>query len=691
MINKRISKPELLLPAGDGEAVRAAVQNGADAVYLGGKQFSARQNAKNFSEDGLREAVSYCHARGVKVYQTLNTLVFDTQLDEVAQAVRQGCSCGIDAFIVQDWGVFALIRSLCPQMRLHASTQMTVHTPRGAALLREMGASRVVLARELSLEEIRAITEQVDVETEVFVHGALCMSVSGQCYLSGMIGGRSGNRGCCAGSCRLPFSPDRTERYALSLKDNCLTGHLQELAQAGVTSLKIEGRMKRPEYVAAAARAYAEEQEGKPADMQTLRAVFSRSGFTDAYFTGNIGPDMFGIRQKEDVTAATAKLLKGLENTYQKEKGRIPLDMQLHIRAGEPVRLYANDPDGHRVEAIGAEPEPAVNRPLRRKELSERLGKLGGTIFLPGKVEIWMEEGLSLPVSVINELRRAVCTEILASRSEIRPVPCNGSLPALPEPQKADRPLAYAARYARYAQVDETLLPQWEWFSLPLDEAEAHAGSLSAWKDKLLLEPGRALFGGEGEVFESLARLKKLGFWRIFCNNIAHLQMARALSMEAVGGPFLNVTNSLSAAELARLGIGAQTLSFEMNLSDAQAIRAPIPLGLLIYGYLPLMLLRSCPLRGLGACRDCGGSGWLTDRKGKRFRVSCGGNRRYAELYNADLLWMAERQKELAGLSFGIFYFTSESREECARVLEQYRRGEAATRPFTRGLYYRNI
>ena len=300
------NRPELLLPAGEMASVIAAVQNGADAVYLGGVRFSARQNAKNFDEAALEEAVSYCHARGVKVYQTLNTLIFDGQMPLVRESIRLACRLGIDALIVQDWGVLALARETAPELLLHASTQMTVHTPAGAQMLKEMGASRVVLARELSEQEIREIVRQVEIETEVFVHGALCMSVSGQCYLSGMIGGRSGNRGNCAGTCRLPFSADGKPGHALSLKDLCLAGQVERLAEIGVTSLKVEGRMKRPEYVAAAAAAYSNAAEGEAPDLDTLQAVFSRSGFTNGYFTVQRGREMFGFRQKEDVLAATA-------------------------------------------------------------------------------------------------------------------------------------------------------------------------------------------------------------------------------------------------------------------------------------------------------------------------------------------------------------------------------------------------
>ena len=301
------------------------------------------------------------------MYQTLNTLIFDRQFPALEQAVRLGCALGIDAFIVQDWGLISLLRERCPGMRLHASTQMTVHTLRGARLLKELGAERVVLARELSLEEIREIAGNAGIETEVFVHGALCMSVSGQCYLSGMIGGRSGNRGSCAGACRLPWRagagrPDPAGDYALSLKDLCLAEQIPALREAGVASLKVEGRMKRPEYVAAAARAYRAALDGEPPELEPLRAVFSRSGFTGGYLSGRRDREMFGFRQKEDVTAATPKVLKALEHAYQAERGRVPLSLRLEARAGQPLRLTGSD-GARAVQAEGLPPEPAESRP----------------------------------------------------------------------------------------------------------------------------------------------------------------------------------------------------------------------------------------------------------------------------------------------------------------------------------------
>ncbi|MEG2813639.1 MAG: peptidase U32 family protein [Oscillospiraceae bacterium] len=309
---------EILAPVGDYESVKAAVLNGADAIYLGATDFSARKNANNFSKDELIQAVSYCHARNVKVHLAVNTVIFDFEIPLLKDVIKAATTANVDAIIIQDLGVIDIVKALAPSMQIHASTQMAVHTVAGAKLLASMGINRVVLARELSLNEIKEIIDSVKIETEIFVHGALCMSVSGQCYISGMIGGRSGNRGNCAGTCRLeskiidanmPATPQKnTDEHALSLKDNCLIGDIDKLIEIGVTSLKIEGRMKRPEYVASAVKTIKQacSHEDYLDEMENLESIFSRSGFTNGYLDGKM-TDMFGYRRYEDVISATNK------------------------------------------------------------------------------------------------------------------------------------------------------------------------------------------------------------------------------------------------------------------------------------------------------------------------------------------------------------------------------------------------
>lgn len=294
---------ELLAPAGSFLHVKAAVANGADAVYFGAGDFNARQSATNFSSEEIALAVQYCHQRGVKVYGTLNTLVTDREMAKALKVAEDFYLAGADALILQDEGLASLVKKAMPQIKLHASTQMTVHTLEDTVRLKEKGFSRVVLARELPLEDIEFIAKNAPLETEIFVHGALCMCVSGQCYMSAVIGQRSGNRGKCAQPCRLPYFIDGKQGYALSLKDLFLGDEMERIKNAGVTSLKIEGRMKRPEYVALAVKAYKNAINGEKIsqnEKEVLSSIFSRSGFTDGYFTNKTGKNMFGIRSGED-------------------------------------------------------------------------------------------------------------------------------------------------------------------------------------------------------------------------------------------------------------------------------------------------------------------------------------------------------------------------------------------------------
>ncbi len=689
-MQNKVIKPELLLPCGGMESVIAAVQNGADAIYLGGKLFSARQNAENFDETALAEAVRYCKIRGVKVYQTLNTLLFDDQLATAAEAIALACRVGVDAIIVQDWGIVKLIREIAPDMPIHGSTQMTVHSPEGAKLMKEAGLSRVVLAREMSLDEIREINETVDIETEVFIHGALCMSVSGQCYVSGMLGTRSGNRGACAGTCRLPFSfKGKKEEYALSLKDLCAKQQLKALAEIGVSSLKIEGRMKRPEYVAAAAAAYRKELDEQAGDFDTLRAVFSRSGFTDAYLTGERGRSLFGTRQKEDVVSATEKLFKSLRNTYKDENGRIPLDMHLTIRSNEAVTLSASD-GVYSASCSGEIPEVAQNRPTTEESAVRVLAKLGGTIFTAGRITTEIEDGLIVPVSALNALRRQICDEITEKRGEFAVPSCGERLP-LPtdHAQFVGKPALYA-RFASFDQLSEEALMLCDRFSLPLHEVLRHTDELLAHKKRMMIELPRLLFGREARVKEQLASLREIGFSAAVCENIAHIGIAKPLGMELIGGAYLNCSNSFNAAWLKEQGLSALTLSFEMSARDISRIRTDIPRGMIACGTLPLMLYRSCPGKNEGGCKTCKGDKMLTDRYGKRFPLFCMKPDGSA-LLNSTMLWTADKQRDFSGVAFTTCYFTKESASRCAALLGMQLANAKYDGEFTRGLYYRSV
>ena len=423
--------PEVLAPVGSPECLTAAVRCGAAAVYLGVEGFNARRSAHNFTTESLREAVAYCRARRVKVYLTLNTLIREEELDAAVDTAIRAAECGVDALILQDVGLARRLSAVMPGMPLHASTQLSCHTPEGVKFLRDAGFTRVVLAREMSREEIAACVD-LGVELEVFVNGALCMSVSGQCYFSAMLGGRSGNRGACAQPCRLPFEPtgDRPrpcppDKAALSLKDNCLIDYVNEMAALGITSLKIEGRMKRPEYVAAATAVYAGAVRGEipsPAELERLRSVFSRSGFTDGYYTHQLGGEMFGVRRHEDVTAA-APVLKELARLYDKEVPLVPVTMAFTLTRQESKLTLRDGENEIVVKGVGG--EVAQNRPLDKGRVEEQLRKTGGTPYYVTDVNVTLDEGLTLPMSVLNALRRESIAKLDDKRSAFTPRKCD--------------------------------------------------------------------------------------------------------------------------------------------------------------------------------------------------------------------------------------------------------------------------
>ena len=688
--------PEILAPAGSPEALRAAVRCGADAVYLGASAFNARQGAHNFDTAALREAVSYCHARGVAVHLTLNTLVRQDELHAALKVAEEACVLGVDALIVQDVGLARRIRAAAPGMALHASTQLSCHTPSGVRFLRDSGFSRVVLAREMSRDEIAACAGQ-GCELEVFVHGALCMCVSGQCYLSAMLGGRSGNRGLCAQPCRLPFAPADSGRRAregeaaLSLRDLSLQAYGADLAALGVDSLKIEGRLKRPEYVAAAVSVYRAAVRGEapaPGLSEDLQAVFSRSGFTDGYYADQRGGGMFGTRRREDVQAA-APVLSRLERLYDKETGRVPVTLTFAMTADEAT-LTAADGEGRTVTVAGDPPQPAVNHPLDAERAAAQLGKTGGTPFRAA-VHCRMDEGLSLPLSQLNAMRRQALGQLLEERGRPRPVPFNRE--AVPErrPALADKParplliarLARPDQLAGAGEADRVFLP----LSAPEDLLRRHAED-----GRLGVEIPRGLFGAEEAARRALARAAQAGARYALCGNVGAIDLAREAGLLPVGGFGLNITNGEALAFFADRGLAAATLSMELTFRQtAFAADRPLPAGLLVYGRQPLMLTRNCPRRSAG--QHCEGAPnaacGLTDRRGVTFPLACAGG--CAELLNSVPLYWADRLEEVPRLDFWLLHFSTESPEEVENLTRTYHRGGAVMDGITRGLYKRGV
>ena len=676
---------EVLAPAGGWEQLVAAARCGADAVYLGAGGFNARQNAENFGEGRLSEAVSYCHVRGLKVHVAVNTLVMDAELPRLDDTVDEIARAGADAVIIQDLGVAVRFHERVPYLQRHVSTQMTVHNLDGAKMAADLGFSRVVLARELTLKEIEHITARCDIETEVFIHGALCMCASGQCYLSSMLGGRSGNRGYCAQPCRLDFN-NGERGHALSLKDMSHVKYARDLAEAGVTSFKIEGRMKRPEYVAAAVTAVRAALRGEPVDEETLRAVFSRSGFTDGYITGKRDITMFGYREKEDVTAAQG-VLGRLAGLYRSERQSVPVNMSFKMTP-DKTELTVNC-EGESVTVTGDKPQSAVNRPTDAETARKSLEKTGGTPYFVKSFDAEVEPGLMAPAAALNALRREALEELTRRRG--RPVPL----------KLLDPPISGISQYSTdggkiteiWGRFDSIQQVPGEMsinrVILPIKEAEKSSNFVEKYGDMLIIELPALDFDGDGANLEfRLAALRDRGARAVICDNLYGVELGRRLNMSVYGGAGLNVMNTGALLELERSGLAAATVSFELGMSRIAALGGSIPRGIVAYGRLPLMRFRACPVRGKGGCGGCDSRRELTDRRGVKFPVICS-ERRYGTLLNSVPLHIAE--KRLPKLDFLTLSFTTESPEEVKTVIEQYKNGVPSAAPRTGGLYYRQI
>ena len=693
-MEKQAHRVELLAPAGSREALEAAVRCGADAVYLGAGPFHARQNAKNFALDELDEICAFCHARGVAVHLTMNTLLQQDELEKAGQIVSLACKAGVDAVIVQDLGLARLIHRCAPDLKLHASTQCSVHTPEGIRQMASLGFHRVILAREMTgaeLKEACHAAREVGVEVEAFVHGAQCMSVSGQCRMSAMLGGRSANRGQCAQPCRLPFKTPGGTGFDLSLQDLSLLTHVGELAEMGIHSLKIEGRMKRPEYVAAAVHAYRSALDGvlpDEAEQDRLKTVFSRGGLTSGYYEGIRGVAMFGRRTGEDSKAAK-ETYAPLHELYRLERQSVAVSLTL-TEAGETLCLEARDGEGHfgRAESSLIEEDVPAVEPSR---LQSQLQKSGGTPFLIQSISLPATQ-VRVRLSVINDLRRRALQALYEDRAAPRPIPFDGALwtvESLPCASSSE-PIPLWVRFGKVDQIpkDLSFLEGVERIFLPAEWPEEVFARLLKAGLPVGMDLPRGLFGWESRLTARMEHLGSLGVDSVLAHNLASVWAARRLGLSVYGGDGLNLGNSAAVEAALSMGVTDGVIHPECTLSDAKAVGWG---GLVLYGRLPLMLTRNCPVANGGGCRkqggSCQGQGNLTDRKGIDFPVVC----RYgcSEVLNSRPIWMADRLREVNFASFGLLWFTVESGEEAQSVLEFYQKGGLPPREYTRGLYYR--
>ena len=675
-----MSKPEILAPAGGSEQLIAALRCGADAVYFGAKGFNARRNAENFEDKSLSETVALCHGRGVKAHITVNTLVTDSELPALERTAEEVAASGADAVIVQDLAVMRLFLRRYPTIEVHASTQCAVHNTDGVKFYEDLGVKRVVLARELSIKEIEKIRSETGVELEAFVHGALCMCLSGACYMSSLIGGRSGNRGLCAQPCRTDFKCEG-RHYALSLKDMSHVRHIRELSEAGVSSFKIEGRMKRPEYVAAAVTAVKAAASGEAYDEDALRAVFSRSGFTDGYATGKRDGTMFGHREKEDVVAS-AGVLKELSRLYEKETQTVPADMSLAVGAdGSALTISALS---RSVTVSGAEGIPAENRPTDREYAARSLSKLGGTRFYLNDLTVNNPLGLMLPPSAMNSMRRMGIEALDSALSEIVPHSAHDFS------YKFDKysPPECSELWVRSESAENKKLGA-DRLILPLSEIESHPDQISSLGERLTGELPAVLFPeNEDEERGRLRRLSEAGLTSVYAENAYGIRLGRELGLKIFGGAGLNVLNTPALEYYRELGLSAVTVSFELRMNRISALGGSLPRGYIAYGKLPMMRVRSCPARAARSCSKCDGHPHLTDKTGADFDILCH-KRRFQTILNSVPLHIGGKSQ--AKCDYKLLWFTTETQEERERIFGEIRDNRESKYPRTGGLYYREL
>ncbi len=677
---------EVLAPVGNNEMLIAAVRSGADAVYFGAKDFSARRNAENFGDFELKNVIKYCHIRGVKAYLTLNILIKDSEMADAVDLAKNAYNFGIDGVIVQDIGLARVLHKLLPDLPLHASTQMSIHTPAALPILKQMGFTQVVVAREMSLDDLKRFcveAQKYNITVEAFVHGALCMSVSGQCLMSAYLGSRSGNRGLCAGPCRLPFKVENGTGYDLSLKDLSHLDYVSELYNIGVRSFKIEGRMKRPEYVAAATKACktALITGNVPTDLaETLKNVFSRSGFTSGYLENKLGCDMFGIRTKDDVVSAD-KAFPLLHEIYRNELQSVAVEVGFKAKKGEEIKLSLCD-GGNTVSVVGPVPDLAQNKAADEESVLKNLNKFGGSPYFAEKLDITLEDGLFLPASVINDLRRQA-TEMLSEKRGR----CNRKKVDIIF--GSDKPAEYMPKplktYIRLESTDQ----------IPTDLSGVAAVIVPLEKDfpflagvKNIAEIPRGIIS-EKAIADRLNLYKQKGFDTALCGNLSAVSIAKSCGFNVMADTGLNIYNSNSLSAVADLGIGSAILSNEMLLTDAVAVNSPIEKGIISYGKIPLMLFKNCPIKNGKSCNHCDKNNTITDRMGIEFPIRC--RMGYSELLNSVPVWVLDKKQSMENLDFELLYFTNEDKQRVSEVVLAAKTEKQPDCKHTRGLFFRGV
>ena len=746
---------EVLAPAGSVESMKAAVAAGADAVYMGGSRFGARAYADNPDEDGMLRAIDYIHLHGRRLYLTVNTLFREEEMGELYDYLLPYYKEGLDAVIVQDLGVMAFIRRHFPGLDIHASTQMTITGVYGARLMKELGAVRVVTARELSLEEISRIHQQVDVEIESFVHGALCYCYSGQCLMSSLIGGRSGNRGRCAQPCRLPYearergkkvpaNPEQ-ERYLLSLKDLCTLDLIPQMAQAGVYSMKIEGRMKSPRYTAGVVRTYrkyvdrylehgSQGYRVEPEDKRQLAELFDRGGFTEGYYRQHNGRDMVALKEKPAFRKADQELFDELDRLYVNREVKEPVRGKVRLEEGSPAELSLSaDVRGSHgcvrritVQVQGQCPGSAKNQPLTKEKVQKQIEKTGSTPFEFERLETELSGSLFLPVQALNELRRS-------GLEQLQEAVLMESRRGEPEGNRKEKE---REREKTEGQTSETSgIPElWTFLEEPVQlpavlqdpgvsgvYLDAGGFPADSWKKAVqeCRENGKQcylalphIFRTEGEAFfkEHQEELRKAGFQGFLVRNLEELQWLKERDESLARLPrVLDGTvycwNRETVSLLKDLGAARLTLPWELNSRQArpvsgQAERVQLPVEIPVYGRIPMMVSAQCIRKTTLGCSGKNGQMELKDRTGARMAVKNRCAFCYNTIYNSAPLSLLGNESGVAKLDPAVLRlnFTTETGEETAQIIRAFREsfleGKKSRVPFqdfTRGHFKRGV
>ena len=661
MQNKIKKLPELLSPAGSLLSLKAAIDGGADAIYIGSTAFNARMKAKNFDENDLRAGIELAHEYGVKIYIAANTLILDRELDEYLRAAERAYLLSADAMIIADIGAASEVKKRVP-IELHASTQLSSHNVEAAKRLYEAGFSRVVLAREMPKDDIERFCKESPIESEVFVHGALCVCHSGQCLFSSIVGGRSGNRGECAQPCRLPYKNrnGKGESYPLSLKDLSLAEHITELCEMGVDSFKIEGRMKSPEYVRDVTARWRElidaGRNADKRDMEYFANVFGRGGHTDAYFVRRIDSKMLGVRSEADKKESAN--LKPFENITR----RIPIELITKVKRGEPIKLTARV--GERaVTVYGATPEDARTAPISEETLHRNLSKLGDTVYTLKSLTVELDGGLMLPISSINALRRAAIAKLReeTERSKSDFSKAEKSFPV------QERKRVRSAVFYQPENIPRKAKDFFDHIYVPLERYSDFANTgYGVMLPEVIFDSERA------DVEELLRTAYQNGARDALVGNVGHVELAKKCGFTVHGDMRLNVFNNSSAAYFEGLGVEDLVLSPELTLRQIRDIGGRS--SVCVYGRLPLMITEKCVGRELGSCEACeSGKARLTDRRGFEFSVL----RRYGHrsaILNSMPTYMADRRAELRDArAFAEHYiFTVENKNGIEAVIRAY-------------------